>query len=134
MTCMCVCVSRVRLFVTPWTIACQGPLSMGFSRQEYWSRLPFPSPGNVPKPGIKPRSPALQADSLPIETPGKPKFIYSGTERERESVCVCVCVCVRVRALSHVQLFATPWTVACQASLFMEFSWQEYWSWLPFPS
>ena len=71
MTCMCVLVSHVQLFVTPWTIACQGPLSMGFSRQEYWSRLPFPSPGNVPKPGIEPRSPALRADSLPSEPSAK---------------------------------------------------------------
>ena len=49
---------------TPWTVACQAPLSMGFSRQEYWSGLPFPSPGDLPNPGIKPRSPALQSDSL----------------------------------------------------------------------
>ena len=48
---------------TPWTVAHQAPLSMGFSRQEYWSGLPFPSPGDLPNPGIKPRSPALQADS-----------------------------------------------------------------------
>ena len=57
---------------TLWTVACQGPLSMGFSRQEYWSGLLFPSPGNLPDPGIKPVSPALQADSLPVEPPGKP--------------------------------------------------------------
>ena len=50
---------------TPWTIACQAPLSMGFSRQEYWSGLPFPSPGDLPDPGIEPGSPALHADSLP---------------------------------------------------------------------
>ena len=49
---------------TPWTIACQAPLSMGFSRQEYWSGLPFPSPGDLPDPGIEPGSPALHADSL----------------------------------------------------------------------
>ena len=53
--------------VTPWTVARQVPLSMGFSRQEYWSGLPFPSPGDCPDPGIEPRSPALQADSLPTE-------------------------------------------------------------------
>ena len=50
----------------------QAPLSMGFSRQEYWSRLPFPSPGDLPDPGIEPRSPALQVDSLPTELSGKP--------------------------------------------------------------
>ena len=51
--------------VTPWTVACQSLLSMGFSRQEYWSGLPFPFPGNVPDPAIEPGSPALQADSFP---------------------------------------------------------------------
>ena len=52
--------SRVRLFVTPWTVAHQAPPSMGFSRQEYWSGLPFPSPGDLPNPGIEPRSPTLR--------------------------------------------------------------------------
>ena len=56
---------------TPWTVACQAPLSMEFSRQEYWSGLPFPSPGDLPDPGIVPGSPALQADSLLSEPPGK---------------------------------------------------------------
>ena len=65
--------SCVRLFVTPWTIAFQVPLIMEFSRQEYWNRLPFPSLGRFLNPGTKPRSPALQADSLPPEPPGKPK-------------------------------------------------------------
>ena len=60
-----------QLFVTPWTVACQAPLSMGFFRQEYWSGLPFPSPGDLADPGIEPRSPSLQADSLPSEPPGK---------------------------------------------------------------
>ena len=56
--------SRVRLFVTLWIVAHQAPPPMGFSRQEYWSGLPFPSPGELPDPGIEPRSPALQADAL----------------------------------------------------------------------
>ena len=56
--------SRVQLFATPWTVASQAPLSMGFSQQEYWSGLPCPSPGDLPHPGIKPASPALQSDSL----------------------------------------------------------------------
>ena len=64
--------SRVRLFVTPWTVAYQAPPSMRFSRQEYWSGLPFPSPGNLPDPGIKPGSPALEADALTSEPPEKP--------------------------------------------------------------
>ena len=58
---------------TPWTADCQAPLSMGFSRQEYWNGLPFPSPGDLPDPGIKPQSPALEADALTSEPPGKPK-------------------------------------------------------------
>ena len=52
---------------TPWTVSPKAPLSMRFSRQEHWSGLPFPSPGDLPEPGIKPRSPALQADSFPTE-------------------------------------------------------------------
>ena len=72
---------------------------------------PFPSPGDLPNSGIKPRSPALQADSLPAELPGKPCYL-----------------------LSCVQLFATPWTIACQAPLSMKLSRQEDWSGLPCPS
>ena len=62
---------RVQLFMTSWTVAYQAPPSMGFSSQEYWSGLPFPSPGDLPDPGIEPGSPALQADALPSEPPGK---------------------------------------------------------------
>ena len=68
--------SRVQLFVTLWIVAHQAPLSMGFSRQEYWSGLPFPSPGDLPDPGIEPGSPTLQADPLTFELPGKPQSIY----------------------------------------------------------
>jgi len=64
--------SCVRLFATPWTVTYQVPSSMGFSRQEYWSGLPFPSPVNRPDPGMEPGSPTLQADSLPSEPAGKP--------------------------------------------------------------
>ena len=67
--------SRVRLFATPWTVARQAPPSMGFSRKEYWSGLPFPSPGDLPDPGNKPRSPALKADALTSAPPGKPNSI-----------------------------------------------------------
>ena len=67
---------HVRLFVTPWTVAHQAPPSMGFSRQEYWSGLPFPSPGDLPDPGIEPRSPAFQADALTSEPPGKPTITF----------------------------------------------------------
>ena len=66
------CFSRVQLLATLWTVALQAPLFMGFSRQEYWSGLPYPSPGDLPDPGIEPRAPALQADALTSEPPGKP--------------------------------------------------------------
>ena len=64
--------SRVQLFATPWTVVHLTSVSMEFSRQEYWSGLPFPSTGNLPDPGIETGSPALQVDSLPSESPGKP--------------------------------------------------------------
>ena len=70
--------SRVRLFATPWTVAHQAPPSMEFSRQEYWSELPFPSPGDLPDPGILPTSPAFQADALTSEPPGNPPYIMVG--------------------------------------------------------
>ena len=63
------------LFATLWTIVSQAPLSMGLSRQEYWSGLPCPSPGNLPNPGVEPKSSALQADFLPPEPPGKPFYV-----------------------------------------------------------
>ena len=65
--------SHVRLSVTTWTVAYQASQSMGFSRQDYWIGLPFPSPGDLPDPGIEPGSPTLQADALPSEPPRKPE-------------------------------------------------------------
>ena len=77
----CACkLSHIRLFVTPWTIPCQAPLSMGFSRQEYWNELPFPSPGDLPNSGIKPASPLSPAlvDSLPLSHLGSPsRTVYA---------------------------------------------------------
>ena len=90
---------------------------MELSRPEYWSGKPFSSPGDLPIPGIEPRSPALPVDSLPTEPKGSPRILEW--------------------MLSHfngVQLSATLWTSAHQAPLSMEFSRQEYWSGLPFPS
>ena len=75
--------SHVEFFVTPWIIARQAHLSMGFSRQEYWSGLPFPSPGDLPDPGVEPRSPALQADSLSSELQGVPK-LWGATEKKKK--------------------------------------------------
>ena len=118
----CLVAQSCPTLVTPWTVACQAPLSMEFSRPEHWSGEPFPSPGDLPKPGIKPRSPTLQADSLPAEPQGKSP-VFQATLYYTE-----------VKSLSRVQLFATPRTVAYQAPPSVEFSRQEYWSGLPFPS
>ena len=106
---MYVCVSflsRIQLFMTPWTIAHLAPLSVEFSRQEYWCGLPFPSPGDLPVPVTEPGSPALQADSLLDAPPGKPVVVHSIS-------------CAQ--SFSYVWLSATPWTVSHQAPLSMEF-------------
>ena len=79
----CQPLGRVLLFVTPWTVAHQAPLSVEFSRQEYWRGLPFPSVGDLPHLETEPGSPVLQADSLPAEPPGKP-FICT----EELKICV----------------------------------------------
>ena len=87
--------SRVQLFATLWTVAHQAPLSMGFFRQEYWNGLPFPSLDDLPGPGIKPGSPALQAGSSPLSHQGSRNCIVVISEVEICTlVCVCVCVCV----------------------------------------
>ena len=105
-------------FITPWTVALQARLSMGFPRQEHWSGLPFPSPGDLPNPEIKAGSPtvspALQEDSL-LSVP-------------------CTYFIAWACVLSHVWLFEISRIVAHQVPLSMEFSRQEYWSGLPFPS
>ena len=82
--------SRVRLFVTPLTVAYKAPPFMGFSRQEYWSGLPFPSPGDLPDPGIEPRSPAFQGDALTSEPPGKQKEDSGPTLHEAKTNLVSV--------------------------------------------
>ena len=80
---ICCLVSKLcpTFFATPWTVALQFPLSVGFSRQEYWSVLPFPSAGHLPHPRIEPRSPISQADSLPSELPGKEGIIFFFSKR-----------------------------------------------------
>ena len=91
--------------VTPWTVARQAPLSMGFSRQENWSGLPFPPPRDLPDPGMEPRYPALAGRFFTTEPPRKPVCVY---------VCVCVYIYSGILLLlllshfSHVQLCATP--------------------------
>ena len=108
--CVCVCIyiyiythmlSRVRLFATPWTVAYQAPQSMEFSRQEYWSGLPFPSPGDLPNLGIEPGSPALQVEALLSEPPGKPLLstaFYNFILRKESKKCLKIymygCLCV----------------------------------------
>ena len=74
--------SRFGLFVTLWTVMHQAPLSTVFSRQEYWSGLPYPPPGDLADLGIEPVSPVLQADSLPTEPPCKPLFSYTSPYSE----------------------------------------------------
>ena len=81
--------SRVQLFATPWTVAYQAPPSMGFSRQEYWSGLPFPSPGDLPDPGIEPRSPTFQADALTSEPPGN--LIKGHIHAKSLKLCLTLC-------------------------------------------
>ena len=80
--------SRVQLFAIPWTVAYQAPPSMGFSRQECRSGLPFPSPGDLPNPGTEPRSSALQADALPSEPPGKPHSNSHTKNMPKDKMCV----------------------------------------------
>ena len=144
---------------TPWTIACQAHLSMVFSRQEYWNGLPIPSPGDLLNPGIEPRSPALQADSLPTalqaaaakslqscptlcdpidgSPPGSP---IPGILQARTLEWVAIFFSnawkwkVKVKSLSCVRPSATPWTAAFQVPPSMGFSRQEYWSGVPLPS
>ena len=119
--------SRVRLLVTPWTVARQAPPSMGFSRQEYWSGWPFPSPGDLPDPGIEPRSPALQADTVTSEPPGKlTKCYVSQIERWLQGSLTIVAViftgiallpiwgmCLAQHLLSDIEAVRTNWYSIC---------------------
>ena len=153
--------SRVRLFVTPWTIACKVPLTMGFSRQEYWNELPNPPPGDLPNPGIKPMSPALQVDSLPLWSAAAAAAAAAKSLQSCPTLCdpidggnpigcpipgilqartlewVAISFSnagkwkVKVKSLSRVRLLATPCTAAYQAPPSMGFSRQEYCSGVP---
>ena len=101
--------SCVRLFVTPWTVAYQAPQSMEFSRQEYWSGLPFPSPGDLPNPGIKLGSPALQADALPSEPSGKPKTKSRNLPKTSHGLWVEFILCLGDIGLEQCSHLLTPW-------------------------
>ena len=107
------CFSRLWLFATLWIAAHQAPLSLGFSRQEYWSGSPCSPPGDLPHPGIEPTSPALAGGFFIAEPLGKPQSR------------------VKCQSLGRVQLFATPQSAAHQTPLSMGFSRQEYWSGSP---
>ena len=102
---------------SPWTVALQASLSMAFSRQEYWGGLLFPSPGGLPYPEIKPGSPAVQADSLPTEPPGKlNKHVWAPLSLQH----VCYTGGSALSHFSRVWLFETLWTIAHQALLSMD--------------
>ena len=82
--CVCVCAPVVSDSVTPWTISCQAPLSMEFYRQECWSGLSFPPPGDLPNPGIKPVSPVLAGVFFTTEPPGKPSNLRNNSQLVQE--------------------------------------------------
>ena len=97
--------SCIQLFLTPWTVACQSLLSMGFSKQEYWSKLPFPSPGDLPQPGIEPRPPALQADSLPFEPPGMHTPVPPTPRKKKKKPYIYIYICLKKTAIKQKYLF-----------------------------
>ena len=100
-------VSHVQLFVTPWAVAYKAPLSMGFSRQEYWSGLPFLSPEDLPDSGIEPGSPTLQAEALASEPPGKPSQPQYSLERLMWNLKLCPsvkCEILHVALIFHSTL------------------------------
>ena len=122
--------------VAPWTVAYQAPPSLEFSRQDSWSGLPFPSPGELTDPGIKPRSPVLQADALPerLSYQGSLSSSISDDKSKNnngnypKSILVykalsTVSGIVIVQSLNSVRLFVTPWTAACQDFLSFIISW-----------
>ena len=129
---MCLCVyvlshfSCVHLFATLWTVAFQAPLSMGFSRQEYWSGLLCPPPGDLPDPGIEPMSlmsPALAGRFFTTSATWKPYLYY-----------IISIMLLLLSRFSCVRLCATPETATHQAPPSLGFCRQEHWSGLPFPS
>ena len=148
------CFSSVWLFVAPWTVACQAPLFMGFSRQEYWSGLPCPLPRDLPTQGSNPHLLCLLrwrwilyhwatrvlptlCDPRDDSPPGSP---IPGIPLARTLEWVAISFSnawkwkVKVKLLSCVRLLATPWAAAHQAPPSMGFSRQEYWSGVPSPS
>ena len=118
--CMLNCFSHIWLFATPWTVACQAPLSVAFSRQEYWSGFPCPPPGDLPNPGN---------ESADLGSPALSDRFFT--------ICATwetLNISLLLSRFSCVQLCVTPETAAHQASPSLGFSRQEHWSGLPFPS
>ena len=114
--------SHVQLFATPWTVAYQAPPSMEFFRQEYWSGLPFPSPGIFLTQGYNPGLPHYRQTLYRLSPQGSAKYLIIVPSYLKNTLIY------QLLMPSHVQLFTIPWTVACQAPLSMKFSRQEYWS------
>ena len=141
--------SHVLLFATPWSVTHQAPPSMEFSRQEYQSWLPFPSPQDLPDLGIKPGSPALQADALPSAAAASLQLCLTMRPIDGSPPGSPVPGILQVRTLEWVAIsfsshksevaqlcptLSDSWTAAYQAPLSMGFSRQEYWSGVPLPS
>ena len=120
----------VWLFATPWSVACQAPLSTGFPRQEYWSRLPFPPAVDLPYLGIELPFPTWQADFLPLSHLESPKEDIDANKHVGCSTSNVIMMCY-AELLSRVWLLWTLWAIVCQAPLSMGFSRIEYWSLLP---
>ena len=111
---------RVQLFATPWTVAYQAPPSMGFSRQEYWSGLPFPSPGDLPNPGIEPGSPEFQADALTSEPPSLPKLMSIESVMPSNHLILCHPLLLLPSIFPNIRVFSN------QSALCIR--WPKYWS------
>ena len=125
--CVCVCVwvsepvSRVQLSVIPWTVALQAPLSMEFSRQQYWSGSPCPSPGDLSDPGIKPGFPALQADSLLTVWATKEAWfgLRDGFDLRIQIMCICLVHNKHLKVLdSSISLVFICWHCCCKYMVF----------------
>ena len=117
---------HARLFATPWTIDYRAPPSLGFSRQEYWSGLPFPSPGDHPNPGTEPSLLHSRQTLYCLSHQGSRKWSLMMYKLARS-------LCLSAQSLRPCPTFATLWTVVCQSPLSCGLSRQEYWSGLPFP-
>ena len=118
--------SRVRLFATPWSVAHSAPPPMGFSRQGYWSGLPFPSARNLSDPGIEPRSPTLQADTLTSEPPGNPMTNLNSILKSRDITWLTKIRIVKAMDFPGVMYRSESWTIKAESPRTVAF---ELWSW-----